>query len=138
MGVIGSGITVREGEGIALVSGAETAIVASAVGVSGWSSFELSAIITVEPKLTPVLTLTGLEPATNVIVYEAGTANVVASETNIVDGVFTTEFDPDVTPFVDIFILSLDWFNVRLYNQPLTLADQSIPIIQSEDTPYSP
>lgn len=58
IGFIGGGITIREGEGIALVSGAETAAGATAaVGVSGWSSFEFGVTISVQPKIVPLITL---------------------------------------------------------------------------------
>lgn len=50
-------IVLREGEGLALASAAETAVLTTAVGVSGWSNFSFAAHIDVEPTVTPTLTV---------------------------------------------------------------------------------
>lgn len=131
-----SGITVREGEGIALVSGAETAVTATAVGTSGWASFYFSATIDIEPKISPTLQITGLQVNSEVRVFEAGTTTEVAGQENIVSGSFAWIFDPEETPSVDIAILSLGYQNLRLLNVALSLADISIPVQQQVDRQY--
>ncbi len=138
IGVRHAGITIREGEGIALVSGAETAAGATAaVGVSGWSTFDFGVIIDVEPKLSPTLTLTGLKNPSEVRVFSAGTTTAVAGQETITDGTFTWVFDPEENPEVDIAILSLGYQNIRLTELALSLADISIPIQQQIDRQYS-
>jgi hypothetical protein len=52
-----AGIVLREGEGMALASAAETAVATTSVGVSGWGSFHFAAHIDVEPTVTPNLTV---------------------------------------------------------------------------------
>src|SRR5690606_17006757 len=54
--VRGAGITINEGEGVALVSGAETAVTSKPVGMSGWSAWNIGATITVESKYSPTVT----------------------------------------------------------------------------------
>lgn len=133
-----SGITIREGESIALVSGAETAAGATtAVGVSGWACFEFAATIDVEPKLAPTLTLIGLKPATEVRIFKAGTTIEVAGQETIDTGTFSWVFDPEETPAVDIAVLSETYQNLRLANFSLSLADVTIPIQQQSDRQYA-
>lgn len=132
-----AGITIREGEAIALVSAAETAAgAAAAVGVSGWSSFHVAAQITVEPKVTPTLTLTGLKNPTEVRVFRGGTTDLLAGEENVTTGSFAWTFDPDDASSVDIAVLSLGYQNLRLTGIALALADVTIPVQQQLDRQY--
>lgn len=132
-----AGITIREGEAIALVSAAETAAGATAaVGVSGWSSFHVAAQITVEPKVTPTLTLSGLENPSEVRVFRGSTTTLVAGQENVTSGTFSWTFDPDDTSAVDIAVLSLGYQNLRLAGVALALADVTIPIQQQLDRQY--
>lgn len=55
-----SGITVRPGEGIALVSAAETATSAAAIGLSGWSPYDLGITVDIEQEFVPDITITGM------------------------------------------------------------------------------
>ncbi len=132
-----AGIVIREGEGIALVSAAETAAGATAaVGLSGWSSFEISAVIDVEPAIEPVLTLTGLHNPSEVRIFEAGTTTQAAGAESISGGVFAWQFDPEAIAAVDISILSLARENIRILGQSLGPADITIPIQQRLDRQY--
>lgn len=132
-----SPIVLREGEAIALVSAAETAAGAtSAVGVSGWASFELGAQLRVSPKITPTLTLSGLKVGTEVRVFRAGTATEVAGDENVVSGSFSWTFDPEDTPSVDIAVLSLGYQNLRILAVSLGLADVTIPVQQQVDRQF--
>ena len=133
-----SGITLREGESLALVSGAETAVVTTAVGTSGWSSWHIAAQIDVEPKLVPVLTLTGLKINSEVRVFDANTTTEVAGMEDITSGTFTWEFDPTEHPSgVDISIMSLGYQNMRITGVTLPLADVTIPVQQQIDRQYA-
>lgn len=138
LGVRKAGITIREGEGIAIVSAAETAAGATAaVGVSGWSSWEFAVVFDVEPKIAPVLTLTGLKNPSEVRVFEGGTTNEVAGQEDVTTGSFSWTFDPEETPTVDIAILSLGYQNMRFLGVALGLADVSIPVQQQVDRQYA-
>lgn len=133
-----SGITLREGESLALVSGAETAVVTTAVGVSGWSSWHIAAQIDVEPKLVPVLSITGLKVNSEVRVFDANTTTEVAGSEDIDSGTFTWEFDPSEHPSgVDISIISLGYQNTRITGVTLPLADVTIPVQQQIDRQYA-
>lgn len=140
IGVRKAGIVLREGEGVALVSAAETAAGATAaVGVSGWSSWEFALVFDVEPKLAPTLTLTGLKNPSEVRIYDAAnpTSAPVAGQENVTSGTFSWVFDPDEYPSgVHIAILALGYQNLRLTDQALTLADITIPIQQAVDRQY--
>lgn len=132
-----AGITIREGEAVALVSAAETAAgAAAAVGVSGWSSFHVAAQITAEPKVTPTLTLTGLKDPSEVRVFDAGTTTLLAGQENVTTGSFSWTFDPDDVSAVDIAVLSLGYQNLRLTSIALGLADVTIPVQQQFDRQY--
>jgi len=132
-----SNLTVREGEIIALVSAAETAAGATvAVGMSGWCSVHFSVVISVEPKSTPVLSLTGLKNPTEIRVFDAGTTTQVAGAENVTGGTFSWEYDPEATPSVDIAILSLGYQNTRLLNVALGYSDVTIPVQQQIDRQY--
>lgn len=138
LGVRRSSITLREGESLALVSGAETAVVATAVGTSGWSSWHIAAQIDVEPKLVPVLSITGLKPNSEIRIFDAGTTTEIAgSGAENVTGTFTWEFDPTEHPSIDISIISLGYQNTRILAQALTLADVTIPVQQQIDRQYA-
>ena len=137
IGVRAAGITIREGEGIAIVSAAETAAGATAaVGVSGWSSFEFAVTFDIEPKITPTLTLTGLKNPSEVRVFRGGTTDLLAGEENVTSGSFSWTFDPDDVSSVDIAILALGYQNLRITSIALALADVSIPVQQQIDRQY--
>lgn len=132
-----SNITIREGEIIALVSAAETAAGATvAVGMSGWSSLYFAATLSVEPKSTPTLSLTGLKNPTEIRVFNAGTTTQVAGEENVTSGTFSWVYDPEAVPSVDIAILSLGYQNTRLLNVALGYTDITIPVQQQLDRQY--
>lgn len=132
-----AGITIREGEGVALVSGAETAAGATAaVGVSGWNPFEFAADIDVENAATPKLTLTGLKPGTEVRVFDAGTTTELAGAESIGTGTFEWFYDTDTVTAVDVVVLSLGYLNIRLPGLALGASDVSVPIQQQIDRQY--
>lgn len=131
-----AGVVLRENEGLALVSAAETAILTTAVGVSGTSTWHINIIFDVEPAFEPTLTISGLRNPSEVRIFEAGTTTEVAGQENITSGTFQWVFDPTVTPSVDIAVLSLGYQNIRFTNFALTLADTSIPVQQQVDRQY--
>lgn len=133
----GADITVREGEIIALVSAAETAAgAASAVGASGWASYHFAVTISVEPKATPTLSLTGLKNPTEIRVYDAGTTTEIAGQESVTSGTFSWVYDPEAYPLVDISILALGYKNTRLTGIALGYTDVTIPVQQQLDRQY--
>jgi hypothetical protein len=135
LGVARANITIREGETVGLVSGAETAVLTTAVGLSGWTSLYFSACIDVEPKMVPTLRLTGIVEHSEVCIMRAGTTTVVASAEDVT-GEYAWQFDPGDVAAVDIAILSLGYQILRVRNLPLTLADVTVPIQQQVDRQY--
>ena len=132
-----AGITIREGEGVALVSGAETATIASAVGVSGWSSWEFGAQITAESRFAPTLSFTGLKPGTEVRVYRTSDgvelAGVESSGTS-----FSYNYDWDgVDLQVDIVLHHVSYLPIRFSGQYLGSGGLSVPVQQTFDRTYS-
>jgi hypothetical protein len=136
IGVRRSGIVLREGESAGIVSAAETAAAASAASISGWSSWHIAITYDVEPKYEPTLSITGLVNPTEIRIYDAGTTTEVAGQENVTSGTFTWQFDPEEYPNVDISIISLNYQNIRLLNQALSLADLTIPVQQQIDRQY--
>jgi hypothetical protein len=137
IGVMRAGITLRPGEGIALVSAAETAAIATAVGLSGWNAYELTFVFDVEPLFEPTINVTGLTNPSEVRIYEAGTTTLLAGQENVTTGTFSWTYDPEVVTDVDIAILSLGYQNIRLLNQSLpATSDLTIPVQQQTDRQY--
>ena len=132
-----AGYVIREGEGLALVSAAETAILSSAVGVSGWNCFDVGVTFDIEPKLYPTLTLTGIKNPSEVRVYTAGTTTELSGTENVTSGTFTYTYDPDLVSSVDIVIHSLAYQYFRIETLALGLSDTSVPISQQLDRNYS-
>jgi hypothetical protein len=125
------------GEGVALVSSAETAVGAQAAW-SGWPILHFGAVIDVEPQFSPTLTLTGLQNPSEVRIFDAGTTTEIAGQENITGGTFSWQYDTDAYSSVDIAILSLGYQNIRLTSFSLpTSGDSSVPIQQQLDRQYS-
>lgn len=132
-----SGITVRPGEGIALVSAAETATGSSGATIAGWSPYDIGVTVDIEQEFQPTLYLTGLKNPTEVRIFEAGTTTEVAGQENVTSGTFSWVFDPAETPSVDISVLALNYQNIRLTSFALSSADVTIPIQQQVDRQYA-
>jgi hypothetical protein len=79
-----------------------------------------------------VITLTGLENATEVRIFEAGTITEISGQESVTSGTFTTTVAVD---FVDIAIVSLAFNIIRLKNIETT-SNITIPIQQQFDRNY--
>lgn len=130
-------IVVREGEGIAIVSGAETATITTAIGISGWAGYDFAMTIAVENATTPSLTLTGLIDNTEVRIYSANTTTLLGGVENSSGGTFSYSYDFSPATYVDIMIVSLGYEIIRLEDIELTAEGTSIPIQQRIDRNYS-
>lgn len=131
-------LTFREGEGIAIVSGAETAAGTINVGVahSSWGTYDFGITFSIENATTPYLVLTGLPDNTEVRVLEAGTQNEYAGSENITGGTFIWAYDYNPGMAVDIAIINLAYQFQRLNNVSLTQNGISIPIQLISDRNY--
>lgn len=131
-----SGITVRPGEGFALVCAAETVAGSSGAGLSGQLPFSFSFVIDIEQEFQPTLSITGLKNPSEVRIFDAGTTTEIAGQENVTSGTFQWVFDPAEYPTVDIAILALNYQNIRLTNFALSMADITIPVQQQTDRQY--
>ena len=131
-----SSIVLRPGEGIALVGAAETAVVASAVEVNGWNVCEIVIDIEVLPLYAPELVLTGLQPDTEVRIFDAGTTTLLAGAEDVDSGTFSWAYDYETYSSVDISVLSLGYQNLRLTGLPITFAGVTVPVQQQIDRQY--
>ena len=131
-----AGITIREGEGIAFVSAAETAVTSTEVGLGGWASFEYAIQFTIDNTVNPVLSLTGLQTGTEVRIMQAGTDNELTGAENVTGGSFSWLYDFDQYQTVDIHIHHLQYQFIRLENFSLTATGSTVPIQQIKDRNY--
>lgn len=132
-------IVVREGEGFAIVSGAETAAGAVVTGVPHASigRYEIGITFTVENATTPSLVLTGLQNNSEVRVYDHTTLAALAGIENTSGGTFSWEYDYTPGQTVDIVIHHLNYQYIRLTNIALSSTGLSIPIQQQIDRNYA-
>jgi hypothetical protein len=82
------------------------------------------------------LTLTGLEPNSEVRVFDGGTLNEIAGQEDVTTGTFTTGIDAATYTSIDISVISLGYLNFRILGLATTSAI-SIPIQQTLDRQYS-
>jgi hypothetical protein len=129
-------IIVRPGEAIGLCSAAELATAATAVPVSGWSSFDFAMTMSVQDLVVPTIQLTGLQTGTRVCLVEAGTETLVdiGDESG---GTFTYIFDASPGDFVDINILCPGFVFQQIPNVELVASVQTIPVTQAADPIYN-
>lgn len=133
--VRGAGITINEGEGVALVSGAETAVTSNPVGMSGWSAWNIGATITVESKYSPTVTFAGLQPGTEVRIYDASDNELAGTESSGTSFQYSYSYDADINSTVVIH--SLGYLPIRLENFVLGAESQTVPIQQQVDRQYA-
>lgn len=132
-----AGVTIRPGEGIALVSAAESATSTAGAGISGWQPWHFNIAVDIEQEFQPTLTITGLKNPSEVRIFDAGTTTELAGQENVTTGSFEWVFDPAVYPDVDISILALSYQNIRFTNFALSMADVTIPVQQQVDRQYA-
>lgn len=127
-------IILRPGEGIGVVSAAET--LASWGGTSGWTVLFGFDLIVSDIEYT--LTLTNIVPGSEVRIFEAGTTNELAGTESVgEDGqfVYSYVYEPDF--YVDIVIHNVNYIYYRLNHVKLTASNMTIPVSQQVDRQYS-
>lgn len=132
-----SGITVRPGEGIALVSAAETATGSAQVGRSGWSPYMLDVVVDIEPESVPSIGISGMVEDSRWRVERVSDNSLVA--TGVADATGATSFDYTDEDFpLDLRLRVRKASAVPLYKPVelefnLTSAGASIPVSQVSD-----
>ncbi len=81
-----------------------------------------------------ILTLTGLENATEVRVFEGGTTTEIGGSENVTTGSFALSVS---TATVDVSILSLGFQNIRLDGLDMSSGDLTVPVQQNTDRQYN-
>lgn len=136
-GYSGSPIIIREGETLGIVSGAETATLTTAIGISGFGAYEFSITFTVEDAITPTVELTGLKVNSEVRAYvgsDPGTAIAIAGIENTGTSYSFTHDVAGQNGFVVIF--HLDYDPITLVFSPYQAAAVTYPIQQQYDRQY--
>jgi hypothetical protein len=133
----GAGIVAREGEGIALCSAAETAAGATtAVGVAGWSSFEIGVTFELVPSQIPTINITGMAVGSRWRIERVSDNSTVAGGVTV-DGTGSYVYETQDTPLN--LRLKVRKATAAPYYKPfevvfnLTNAGISIPVSQVSD-----
>lgn len=128
-------IILNEGEGIALVSGAETAVLtSSAVAISGWATWNIGVTISAESKYSPTVTFAGLQPGTEVRIYDTLGSELAGTESSGTSFQYSYSYDADTTSTVVMH--SLGYLPIRLENFVLGRESQTVPVQQQVDRQY--
>jgi hypothetical protein len=135
IGILGAGIVINPGEGLALVASAETAVGVQA-SYSGWTSLKFTAIFDVEPQTSPYLNLTNIVYGSDVVILIAGTTVELTSVDSIGSTTFSWNYDPDLVTSVDICLYKTGYIPYTIRTVSLGLSGTSIPIGQRQDRNY--
>lgn len=132
-------IIVREGEAIALVSSAETAIISQnpAVGTSGWSLFDIGIVFSVEPTQIPVIAATGMVIGSRWYI-ERVSDGVQITQGITADGTMSYTYTADDTPLNLRFRVrkgsSAPYYKTYETTFQLTSTGITIPVSQVPDS----
>lgn len=129
----GAPLVIRSGEGVALVSGAETAIVAAAVGTAGWQPIHIGLVFSIESSLS--LTLTGVIPGSDIVVLQPGTDIEYSNIDSNSDTTYSFDYTPSITS-VDICIYKQGYIPWTIRGLALSSFSSSIPVQQVIDRVY--
>lgn len=129
-------ITLRENEGLALVSAAESATGTASVGLAGWQVIDYTILVSVENLYAPELVLTGLKANSEVRVYNAGTQTALAGVENSGTS-FTWQYDYTTYSSVDIVIHNVDYEYLRIEGVSIGTGGVTIPVQQRKDRQYA-
>lgn len=131
----GGGIVLRPGEGLAVVPAAETFGTGAAV-IAGAITVFVSFVFDIENEVQPYLTLTGLQPGSDIVVLEAGTGNFLQQIDAYSGTSWVWPYDSDVVTSVDVCIYKPGFVPLSLRNLTTPPAGLSIPIAQAADRNY--
>lgn len=134
--VKGAPITLRPGESLGLVSAAETAVVTTAIGTSGWSLINLGITFTLAPVIDPSLVITNLISGSDIVILEAGTSTELLNVDSHGATSYTWDYDPDVVSAIDICIYKAGYTPYVIRNYSPGSNGASIPVSQFVDRAY--
>lgn len=129
-----SKIVLREGEGIALVSSAETATAGTTVGASGWIPFDIGITFSVEAAFVPSLTVSGVVAGSDVVILAAGTTTVLADGQEIAGTTFA--FTSDDPVYIDVCVFKAGYIPLYVRNYYLSAPNVTLPVAQVVDRAY--
>ena len=124
----GAPIVLNPGEGLAIVSGAESAA-SGQVGTAGWQALNFGLVFSVESFLS--LTLTNLVNGSDVVILEAGTETVLEQSDQVSSGSYQYSYDAPTN--IDIFVIKQGYIPLYIRNYPLGSVSGTIPISQIVD-----
>jgi hypothetical protein len=129
-------IVLNQGEGLAIVSAAESATGTVAIPLASSGSFDYEIIFEVSSAFTPTLTLIGLVPDSEVRILLSSDNNIELSgiESSGTSFSYTYEFEPNI--FVDIIVHKETHEYIRIKNFSLPSTDTVLPIDQRFDRNY--
>jgi hypothetical protein len=131
-----AGLTIREGEGVALVSAAETGAGVERVGYSGQVPFNFGVNFTVDDAVTPTLNITNILVGSRVSVYRESNGALIGSA--YPSGTSVSFIYDFVSPFaVTILILKQGYIPFRLTGFTLSGGVQSASAVQSVDRTFN-
>lgn len=131
-----SGITLNQGEGIAIVNSAETAVgVQAAYGA--WQPMTFAAQIDVEPASSPYLNLTGLVPGSDIVLLAPGSSTLLQQIDAYSGASWAWNYDPDQVTAADVCIYKPGYVPFAVRNLALGIDGASVPVQQLADRNYS-
>lgn len=135
LGFIKGGLTINQGESVAIIASCETAA-AGQPSWSGWPTLTFATQISVENAYTPYLTLTGLKDGSEVRIYNAGTTDELIGVENVTGGTLSWQYDYSVYNSIDLVIHALGFVYYRIEGLSLPDDGLTIPIDQQIDRTY--
>lgn len=124
-------IILREGEAVAVVSGAETATGTVAVGISGWGSYDFSFTLVVENATDPMFALSGLQPGSTVNIYRmSDSVKLAGVQSSGTDFSYVYDYAGDVLVRVSIQHFNYEYLE---FNYVLGSGQVTLPITQRFD-----
>jgi hypothetical protein len=130
-----AGITLNQGEGIAIVNSAETAVgVQAAFG--GWPALSFAMQVDVENATQPYLTLTGLIAGSDIVVLTPGTSTILNQVDSYSGTSWSWAYDQDIVSSADIGIIKPGYVPLYIRNVSLGTVGATIPVAQSIDRNY--
>lgn len=129
-------IILRPGEALGLVSAAETAVVTTAIGTSGWMVIELGLTLTIAPIVDPILSITNLSTGSDIVILEAGTSTELLNVDSHSGTTYDWEYDADDVSEIDICIYKAGYIPYIIRDYSPGALGGSIPVAQVVDRAY--
>jgi hypothetical protein len=132
-----AGFVLRPGEGIAAVAAAETfSSSLNAAGVGGELPILIGINFDVENLVQPYLSLSGLQPGSDIVVLAAGTGNILQQIDQYSGTDWAWAYDPDLVSSVDVCIYKPGYVPLPYRNLTLPSDGVSVPVNQVHDRNY--